>query len=69
MKCIVFKKNGELCVIHPAPKCKLSIDEIASKDVPTGSPYKIVDVSELPSRDFRAAWDIDDKELTDGHGA
>jgi len=51
------------------PTGELSVTETARKDVPTGLPYKIVDVSEIPSdRTFREAWDIDEVELTDGVG-
>lgn len=33
---------------------------IAEKDVPTGTPYKIVDTSEIPTdRTFRAVWEAD----------
>ena len=35
-----------------------TIEELAVKDVPTGKPYKIVDVSDIPSdRTFRNAWE------------
>ena len=69
-KVIIYKNDGGLCVIHPSHKCNLTIEQIAAKDVPTGHPYKIVDVSDLPAnRDFRPAWDIDDSKLTDGKGA
>ena len=45
-------------VIIPAPECGLTIEEIAAKDVPQGKPYKIVDVTNIPSdRTFRAAWE------------
>ena len=48
----------------------MTVEEIAQKDVPTGRPYKIVNVSEISSdRTFRNAWDIDQAELTDGTGA
>ena len=48
----------------------MTVEEIAQKDVPTGRPYKIVNVSEISSdRTFRNAWDIDEAELTDGTGA
>lgn len=33
-----------------------------------GRPYKIIDESELPSRDFRDAWTVDEAQLTDGVG-
>ena len=49
--------EGGVAVIVPAD-CGLSIEEIAAKDVPAGKPYKIVDVSEVPSdRTFRGAWE------------
>jgi hypothetical protein len=35
-----------------------TIEELAAKDVPEGKPYKIVDVSDIPSdRTFRDAWE------------
>ena len=47
----------------------LTVEQIAKKDVPTGLPYKIVNLSDLPSdRTFRNAWEIEDAELTDGVG-
>jgi len=50
--------DGGVSVIVPAVECGLSIEEIAAKDVPAGKPYKIVDVSEIPSdRTFRNAWE------------
>jgi hypothetical protein len=49
--------DGGVAVIIPAPECKLTIQQIAAKDVPAGKPYKIVDVTEIPSdRTFRGAW-------------
>lgn len=50
--------NGGVSIIIPAPECGLTIEEIAVKDVPEGKPYKIVDVSDIPSdRTFRNAWE------------
>jgi hypothetical protein len=50
--------NGGVVIIIPSPDCGLTIEEIAKKDVPKGTPYKIVDVSEIPSdRTFRDAWE------------
>jgi hypothetical protein len=71
MNRIIYKTDeGGVAVIVPAPECPLSIEEIAKRDVPTGRPYKIVNVSEIPSdRTFRGAWTIDEAELTDGVGA
>ena len=50
--------EGGVAIIIPAAECGLSIEEIAAKDVPAGKPYKIVDVSDIPSdRTFRGAWE------------
>ena len=50
--------EGGVSVIIPAFGCGLTIEEIAAKDVPVGKPYKIVDVSDIPSdRTFRNAWE------------
>ena len=50
--------EGGVAIIVPAPDCGLTIEEIAAKDVPAGKPYKIIDVSEVPSdRTFRNAWE------------
>lgn len=55
---IIYPTNdGGVAVIIPAD-CGLTIEEIATKDVPAGKPYKIVDVSDIPSdRTFRNAWE------------
>jgi hypothetical protein len=50
--------EGGVSIIVPASNSGLTIQEIAAKDVPIGKPYKIVDVSDIPSdRTFRAAWE------------
>jgi hypothetical protein len=50
--------EGGVAIIIPAPECGLTIEEIAAKDVPSGKPYKIVDVADIPSdRTFRDAWE------------
>lgn len=50
--------GGGVAVIVPAPECELSIEQIAAKDVPAGKPFKIVDISDIPSdRTFRGAWE------------
>ena len=50
--------EGGVSIIVPATECGLTIEEIAVKDVPAGKPYKIIDVSEVPTdRTFRNAWE------------
>jgi hypothetical protein len=57
-KIIYPTDDGGVAIIIPAAECGLTIEQIAAKDVPTGKPYKIVDVSDIPSdRTFRNAWE------------
>ena len=52
--------DGGVSIIIPAPEAleTITIEEIAAKDVPSGKPFKIVDVSDIPSdRTFRNAWE------------
>ena len=69
-KRIIYKNDdGTVAVIIPTDECKLTIEQIAKKDVPTGKPYKIIEETDLPnSREYRNAWTINDAELTDGVG-
>ena len=49
--------DGGVAILVPAD-CGLTIEEIAAKDVPAGKPYKIVNVSDIPTdRTFRNAWE------------
>ena len=67
---IIYQNDtGGVAIMTPAD-CGLTIQEIAAKDVPTGKPYKIVDVSEIPTdRQWRSEWTVDEADLTDGVGA
>lgn len=58
MKRIVYQNDeGGISIIVSADECGLTIKEIATKDVPTGKEYHIVDASEIPTdRTFRGAW-------------
>jgi hypothetical protein len=52
--------DGGVSVMTPMPEAlkTMTIEEIAIKDVPIGKPYKIVDVSDIPTdRTFRNAWE------------
>jgi hypothetical protein len=59
MKRIIYPNNeGGVSVIVPSPSWNGTIEELASKDVPAGKPFKIIDASEIPSdRTFRNAWE------------
>lgn len=70
-KRIIYQTDdGGVAVIIPAPDCGLTAEQIALKDVPAGKPFKIVDVSDIPTdRSEREGWTVDEADLTDGHGA
>jgi hypothetical protein len=51
--------EGGVAIIVPSPDCGLTVEQIAEKDAPSGVPYRIVDVSEIPTdRTFRDAWEF-----------
>ncbi len=70
---ILYKQdNGVVAIIRPTEEALAlyGIEAIAQKDVPTGKPFKIIDVSAIPAdRSQRNAWTVDDADLTDGVGA
>ena len=58
-KIVYTKDDGTLAIVIPTPEAldKMTIEEIAIKDVPTGKEYHIVEDSEIPlDRTFRDAW-------------
>jgi hypothetical protein len=61
MKRIIYKNpDNSVSIIVPSPEAlqSMTIEQLALKDVPANTPYKIVDVSEIPSdRTFRNAWE------------
>ena len=65
---IYQNETGGVSIIIPCD-CGLTIEEITAKDVPTGKPYKIVDVADIPAdRQWRNEWTVDEADLTDGVG-
>jgi hypothetical protein len=61
MNRIIYPNDeGGVSIIIPSPEAleTMTIEEIAAKDVPSGKPFKIVDVADIPSdRTFRNAWE------------
>lgn len=52
--------EGGVAIVIPSPEAlkTMTIEQIAAKDVPAGKPYKIVDVTDIPTdRTFRNAWE------------
>jgi hypothetical protein len=60
-KRIIYKNpDNSVSIIVPSAEYleTHTIEQLALKDVPANTPYKIVDVSEIPSdRTFRNAWE------------
>jgi hypothetical protein len=52
--------DGGVSILIPTPEYleTHTIEELATKDVPADKPFKIVDVSDIPTdRTFRNAWE------------
>jgi len=65
----IVYSNEDNSVAVIIPTGELSIEATAKKDVPTGTAYWIVDVSEIPSdRTDRDAWELVDMPEPDGYG-
>jgi hypothetical protein len=60
-KVIIYNEdNNRLSIISPTNFSNLTIEQIASKDVPNGKTYKIINKSELSNLDttLRNAWSL-----------
>jgi hypothetical protein len=61
MKRIIYKNpDNSVSIIVPSDEAlqSMTIEQIALKDVPANTSYKIVDISEIPTdRTFRNAWE------------
>ena len=66
-KLIIYPQaSGSIAEVWPTGE--LSIEETAKKDVPPGTPYRIVSWSDMPtSFAFRDAWEADFSN-PDGYG-
>jgi hypothetical protein len=57
MQVIIFQNDdNKVAVVIPAPEFADQIEAVAQKDVPAGKPWRIINASELPSRDVRDRW-------------
>lgn len=49
--------ESEVAVLSPSPDCPLSLEQIIEKDIPSGIPYHLDVVSNLPNiTNFRKSW-------------
>ena len=59
MKIIYTNTDGTVSIITPSPEAllKMTIEQIALKDTPSGLSYELIEDSEIPTdRLFRNAW-------------
>jgi len=58
MHVIVFPsiEGPGVCIMTPYSQCGLSVAEIAEKDVPKGTPYRIINADTLPDKARRDEW-------------
>jgi hypothetical protein len=55
----IIYPNDEGGVAVVIPSGEVSIEEVIASAVPVGKPYKVVDVSDIPTdRTFRNAWEF-----------
>lgn len=69
---IIYKQdNGAVAVMIPAPEIlsQYSIYQVATKDVPSGKSFAIVDAMDIPlDRNSREGWSVSEDLLIDGVG-
>ena len=59
MKRIIYKTSDGVAIIVPSPKWTGTMEELASKDAPSGAEHYIVDASTIPTdRKYRMFWEI-----------
>jgi hypothetical protein len=57
MQVIIFPQDdNKVSVVIPAPEYSDQIEAIAAKDVPIGSPWRIINDEDLPPRESRDRW-------------
>ena len=62
----IIYPNGLGGIAVVIPSGELPLDEVAAKDVPAGTPYLLINATDLPTdRMFRTAWEAD---FTTPHG-
>jgi hypothetical protein len=60
---IAFDGGACVTIMGCSTSCHLTLEEIIKKDLPKGTRYKIIPVSEVPTdRTFRNAWTYLDED-------
>jgi len=56
MKVIIYPNDGGVAVVTPAPDYEDQIEAVASKDVPEGMPWRVIEDKELPPLELGSRW-------------
>lgn len=55
---IIFKQeNGSVGIVIPTPYYSGTLEDLAQRTVPTGAPFQILHISQLPDDTFTDAWE------------
>jgi len=66
---IYARAEGGVSIVTATDEWQGTLDELARKVVPCGTPYKLVHHSDLPTdRAWRDAWVLEDGFVPDGLG-
>lgn len=66
---IIYPFQGGLAVLQIVEQDGLTIDQLAKREVPKGTPYRIITTADLPSTDVnREEWYADIEDYKDGIG-
>ena len=59
-KLIVYEtENKNIAIVVATDECGLTVEQVAAKDVPTGTAFTIIDAKDAPaSREHREAWEV-----------
>lgn len=66
---IYARADGGVSIVTATDEWQGTLDELARKIVPCGTPYKLISQSDLPAdRTWRDAWVLEDGFVPDGLG-
>ena len=66
---IYARADGGVSIVTATDEWQGTLDELARKIVPCGTPYKLISQSDLPTdRTWRDAWVLEDGFVPDGLG-
>lgn len=68
MEIILFEFNGSVCTLTQGIGTGITLLETGKRDVPSGTPFWIVDSVQLPLDEPTESWEIDAETLGEPDG-